>query len=34
VALEFDIEKVDPYGRLLAYLWLSDGRMFNEALLI
>jgi micrococcal nuclease len=33
VALEFDMEKVDQYGRLLAYLWLTDGRMFNEALL-
>ena len=33
VALEFDVEKVDQYGRLLAYLWLTDGRMFNEALL-
>ena len=34
VALEFDLEKVDPYGRLLAYLWLPDGRMFNEILLM
>ena len=33
VALEFNVEKVDPYGRLLVYLWLSDGRMFNEVLL-
>jgi micrococcal nuclease len=33
VALEFDVEKVDQYGRLLAYLWLSDDRMFNEVLL-
>jgi micrococcal nuclease len=33
VALELDLEKVDPYERLLAYFWLSDGRMFNEALL-
>jgi micrococcal nuclease len=32
-ALEFDVEKVDQYDRLLAYLWLSDGRMFNEVLL-
>jgi hypothetical protein len=31
--LEFNVEKVDPYGRLLVYLWLSDGRMFNEVLL-
>jgi endonuclease YncB( thermonuclease family) len=32
-ALEFDVEKTDRYGRLLAYIWLSDGRMFNEVLL-
>jgi micrococcal nuclease len=32
VALEFDVERVDPYGRLLAYVWLSDGSMFNETL--
>ena len=33
VTLELGVEKVNPYGRLLAYLWLSDGRMFNEVLL-
>ena len=33
VSLEFDVEKVDRYGRLLAYVWLPDGRMFNEVLL-
>jgi endonuclease YncB( thermonuclease family) len=32
VALELDVEKVDPYGRLLAYVWLSDGSMFNQKL--
>lgn len=32
VALEFDVERVDPYGRILAYVWLSDGSMFNETL--
>lgn len=32
VALEFDVEKVDPYGRLLAYVWLTNGPMFNETL--
>jgi micrococcal nuclease len=31
VAPEFEVEKVDQYGRLLAYLWLSDHSMFNEA---
>jgi micrococcal nuclease len=33
VALEFDVEKVDQYGRLLAYLWLPEDSMFNEVLL-
>ena len=33
VALEFDLEKVDPYGRLLAYVWVANSRMFNEVLL-
>lgn len=30
VYLEFDVQKTDRYGRLLAYVWLSDGRMLNE----
>jgi micrococcal nuclease len=33
VALKFDVERIDPYGRVLAYLWLPDGKMFNEVLL-
>lgn len=34
VALEFDVEKTDRYGRLLAYVWLLDeGALFNELLL-
>jgi micrococcal nuclease len=34
VALEFDVEKTDQYGRLLAYVWLlDDGILFNELLL-
>lgn len=33
VELEFDEEKVDDYGRALAYLYLPDGTMFNEVLL-
>jgi micrococcal nuclease len=32
VALEFDVERIDPYGRVLAYVWLPDGTMFNEVL--
>ncbi len=30
VHLEFDAEHRDRYGRLLAYVYLSDGRMLNE----
>jgi micrococcal nuclease len=30
--LEFDVEKVDPYERLLAYVWLANGSMFNQTL--
>jgi micrococcal nuclease len=33
VSLELDVQKVDPYGRLLAYVYLPDGAMFNETLL-
>lgn len=33
VTLEFDAEKKDDYGRLLAYVYLPDGSMFNETLL-
>jgi micrococcal nuclease len=33
VGLEFDVEKEDQYGWLLAYVWLrSGGEMFNEVL--
>ena len=31
VRLEFDVERRDYYGRLLAYVW-DDGRLFNRAL--
>lgn len=31
--LEYDVEKEDRYGRVLAYVWLPDGRMINEVLL-
>jgi micrococcal nuclease len=30
VKLEFDVQLRDKYGRLLAYVWLPDGRMLNE----
>jgi len=32
VVLELDVQKRDPYGRLLAYVHLPDARMFNEVL--
>ena len=32
VTLELDIEEEDDYGRLLAYVYRSDGSMFNVAL--
>ena len=28
--MEFDVQKRDKYGRLLAYVYLSDGKMVNE----
>ncbi len=30
IRIEFDVEKRDQYGRLLGYVYLSDGRMLNE----
>jgi len=33
VKLEFDVQKRDRYGRILAYVYLPDGRMLNEVLL-
>ncbi|MFC1670590.1 thermonuclease family protein [Spirochaetota bacterium] len=32
VKLEFDVELRDRYGRLLAYVYLADGRMLNEVI--
>ncbi len=32
VELEFDVEKTDRYGRLLAYVYPEGGEMFNEDL--
>ncbi len=31
VELEFDVQRIDPYGRTLAYIWLN-GRLFNAVL--
>jgi len=33
VGLELDVQTRDQYGRLLAYVWLSGGRMFNLVIL-
>ena len=33
VFLEFDLQPQDRYGRLLAYIWLSDGRMLNREII-
>ena len=33
VALEFDEERVDQYGRALAYVWIAEDTMFNAQLL-
>jgi hypothetical protein len=33
VRLEVDVERFDGYGRTLAYVFLPDGSMVNEALL-
>lgn len=32
VSLEYDVEHHDRYGRLLAYVWLPDGTLFNAEL--
>ncbi|SNZ12246.1 thermonuclease family protein [Hydrogenobacter hydrogenophilus] len=32
VYLETDVQLTDRYGRILAYVWLPDGRMLNEVL--
>jgi micrococcal nuclease len=33
VYLEFDVQKRDKYGRLLAYVYLQDGRMLNKEII-
>jgi micrococcal nuclease len=32
-SLEYDVEKRDKYGRLLAYIWTKDGKMVNAEML-
>jgi micrococcal nuclease len=34
VRLDYDLERLDAYGRTLAYVFLPDGSMVNERLLI
>ncbi len=34
VYLEYDVQPTDKYGRTLAYVWLSDGTLFNELLVL
>jgi micrococcal nuclease len=34
IRLEFDIERYDQYGRLLAYVFLPDGSLVNSRLLL
>jgi len=33
VKVEYDTERRDHYGRLLAYLWLPNGEMVNETII-
>jgi micrococcal nuclease len=33
ISLEYDVERRDKYGRLLAYIWTQDGKMVNEEVL-
>ena len=30
ITLEFDLQEMDKYGRLLCYVYLSNGKMLNE----
>jgi micrococcal nuclease len=34
VWIEFDVQKRDRYSRLLGYVYLADGRMLNEVILL
>ncbi|MBN2403253.1 MAG: thermonuclease family protein [Spirochaetes bacterium] len=33
VTVEYDIQKRDKYGRILAYVFLPDGRMLNDLII-
>ncbi len=34
IYLEYDVEPTDRYGRDLAYVWLEDGTLFNDLLVL
>jgi micrococcal nuclease len=33
IYVQYDIEQADKWGRHLVYVWLEDGRLFNEEIL-
>lgn len=33
ISLEYDIERRDKYGRILAYIWTEDRKMLNEEMM-
>lgn len=33
IGIEFDVQERDHYGRLLGYVYLSDGKMLNEQII-
>lgn len=33
VSLEYDMERRDKYGRILAYIWTRNGKMLNDEML-
>jgi len=33
VSLDYDVQRYDKYGRTLAYVYLSDGRLLNEVII-
>ena len=33
ISLEYDIDRRDKYGRILAYIWTLDGKMINEEMM-
>ena len=33
ITIEFDVQERDRYGRLLGYVYLSNGKMLNEEII-